>query len=99
MIKRTFKIIYINKDFANGTALLPDDSIAAVVGASASEAVFPKVETLTAEAMERRKEELLMYEGSTTGSLSSSRPLDVKTNHKWKRVGTSSHSSRDLCFW
>ena len=76
--------------------MLPDNSVAAVVGASTSEAMFPEVETLATEAMERGKEELLMNEGSTTGSLSSPRPLDVKTNHIRKGVGTSSHSARDL---
>ena len=93
-IKRTFKIIYIN--LANWTALLPDDSIAAVIDPSSSEAVFPEVETFTAEAMERGKEELLMYERSTAGSLFSSRPLDVETKHIWKGVGTCSHPSGDL---
>jgi len=76
--------------------MLPDDSITAVVGASSSEAMFPEVKTLAAEAMERGKEELLMYERSTTGSFSAPRPLDVKTNHKRKGVGACSHSSRNL---
>ena len=73
--------------------MLPDHSVAPAIGAAASEAVSPEVETLAAEAMERRNEELLVYERSTAGSLSSSSSLDVKTNHGGKGVGAGSNSS------
>ena len=79
--------------------MLPDDSITSVVGDSSSEAMFPEVKTLAAEAMESGKEELLMYQRSTTGSLSALRTLDVKTNHVRKGVRAGSHSSRDLYLW
>ena len=78
--------------------MLPDHSVAPAIGAAASEAVSPEVETLAAEAMERRNEELLVYERSTAGALSPSSSLDVKTNHERKRVWARCYSSRDLCF-
>ena len=63
--------------------VLPDDGVAATVGAASSEAVRPEVE-VPSEAMEGRYEELLMNEGPTASSLLSSSPLDPKTNHEGK---------------
>ena len=63
--------------------VLPDDGVAATVGAATPEAVRPEVE-VPSEAMEGRYEELLMNEGSAASSLLSSSPLDPKTNHEGK---------------
>ena len=63
--------------------VLPDDGVAATVGAATPQAVRPEVE-VPSEAMEGRYEELLMNEGSTASSLSSSSALDPKTKHEGK---------------
>ena len=84
-----FKLVLLTLD-------LPDNGVAPVVDAAAPEAVFPEVEAVADEAMERRDEELLMYERSTAGSFSSSSSLDVETNHEGQRVWACNLSSRDL---
>ena len=70
--------------------------VTAAVNASAPEAVFPEVETLTAEAVEGRDEELFMDKGAATGHLSTLSSLNAKTKHKGKRVWTRINSSRNL---